>query len=53
MRLYLSSFRMGNHPESAAIEQVVQYFIDHHILFKALRDGEAIVVNGDQEKVVS
>jgi dipeptidase E len=32
----------SNHPESAAIEQVVQYFIDHHLLFKALRDGEAL-----------
>ena len=43
----------SNHPESAATEQTVQYFIDQHILFKALRDGEAIVVNGTQENVVS
>ncbi len=43
----------SDHPESAAIEQVVQYYIDRHILFEALRDGEALVVNGNQEKVVS
>lgn len=38
---------------SAAIEQVVHSYIDHHLLFKALRDGEALVVHGDQEQVVS
>jgi dipeptidase E len=41
------------HPESAAIEQTVQYFIDHHMLFKALRDGEAVVVNGALEEIVT
>lgn len=40
------------HPESAAIDETVRYFIDHHMLFKALRDGEAIVVNGEQERIV-
>jgi dipeptidase E len=43
----------SHHPESTTIEQVVQYYIDHHLLFKALRDGEALVVNGNQEKVIS
>ena len=30
--------------ESAMIEKTVQYFIDNKMLFKALRDGEVIVV---------
>lgn len=42
----------SDHSESADIQKVVEYFADNHILFKALRDGENIVVNGDSEKVV-
>ncbi len=40
------------HPESAAIEKVVEYFIDHHMPFRALRDGEAILIDGDHEEVL-
>jgi len=36
----------SDHPESPDIEKVVEYFIDHHMLFRALRDGEVIVVDG-------
>ncbi len=43
----------SDHPESADIDELVQYMIDNHMLFKALRDGEAIVINGDNERVVS
>ncbi len=39
------------HPESAAIDNTVQYLIDNRILFKVLRDGEAIVINGDKEEI--
>lgn len=39
--------------EPGVIDQVVQYCIDHHLLFKALRDGEALVVHGDQEQALS
>ena len=39
----------SDHPESAAVEGMVQHLIDNHILFKALRDGQAIIVNGDRE----
>ena len=39
----------SDHPESAAVELMVQHLIDNHILFKALRDGQAIVVSGDRE----
>jgi dipeptidase E len=42
----------SNHPESAAIDKSVEYLIDNHIPFIALRDGEAIVINGDEHKVV-
>jgi dipeptidase E len=42
----------SDHPESADIDKSIEYLIDHHMLFKALRDGEAIVVNGDSERIV-
>lgn len=35
----------SDHPESAAINRVVAYFEEHHMPYKALRDGEAIVVD--------
>lgn len=43
----------SDHPESADIDRLVQYYIDNHILFKALRDGEVMVVNGVEEEVIS
>lgn len=42
----------SNHPESAAIDKSVEYFIDHHIPFIALRDGETIVVDGLKQTMV-
>lgn len=42
----------SDHPESSAIENLVQHFIDQSVLFKALRDGEAIVVDGARHEVV-
>ncbi len=42
----------SDHPESAGVETIVQHFIDNHILFRALRDGEAIVVDGLREEFV-
>ncbi|MEJ3655167.1 Type 1 glutamine amidotransferase-like domain-containing protein [Actinomycetes bacterium KLBMP 9759] len=42
----------SDHPESGEIERTVRYFIDNHIPFIALRDGEAIVVDGDHVVVV-
>lgn len=42
----------SDHPESADIEKSVQFLIDNHILFIALRDGQAIVVNSERQKVV-
>ncbi len=43
----------SDHPESDDINKCVEYFADNHILFKALRDGEAIVINGENERIVS
>ncbi len=42
----------SDHPESADIDKSVQYYIDNHIPFVALRDGEAIVIDGDQQTFV-
>ena len=43
----------SDHPESDDVSQCVEYFTDNHILFKALRDGEAIVIAGDTEKIIA
>ncbi len=43
----------SDHPESAAIDKSVEYLIDNHLPFIALRDGEVIAVNGDEHRVVS
>lgn len=34
----------SNHPESAAVEKIVEYYTQKRMLFKTLRDGEAIVM---------
>ncbi|MBC7546768.1 Type 1 glutamine amidotransferase-like domain-containing protein [Candidatus Saccharibacteria bacterium] len=43
----------SDHPESSMINEAVEYFEKHHIPYKALRDGEAILINRGQESVVS
>jgi dipeptidase E len=40
------------HPESEAIEEVVKYFETNDIPYKTLRDGEAIVIDGNSERIV-
>ncbi|GGZ70840.1 Type 1 glutamine amidotransferase-like domain-containing protein [Streptomyces echinoruber] len=42
----------SDHPESAEIDKLVEYYIEHHMPFVALRDGQAIVVDGDSTTVV-
>ncbi len=42
----------SDHPESTAVDTLVMYMIDNHMPFIALRDGEAIVVDGDGQKIV-
>jgi dipeptidase E len=39
----------SDHPESADVEKEVAYYQEHNISYKALRDGEVIIVNGEQE----
>lgn len=42
----------SDHPEAPSIDKLVGYYIDNHIPFVALRDGQAIVVNGAEQRVV-
>lgn len=43
----------SDHPESEDIEKCVEYFKANNIPYKTLRDGEAIIINGDQETLLS
>lgn len=43
----------SDHPESADIDKCVAYLKEKQIPYKTLRDGEAIVINGNSEKLVS
>ncbi len=43
----------SDHPESADIDKCVDYFKEKQIPYKTLRDGEAIVINGSSEILVS
>lgn len=43
----------SDHPESADIDKTVAYYIENHIPFIALHDGEAIVIDGNSQTVVS
>ncbi len=77
MRLYLSSFRMGGHPEhlaalvgavlaeafvphfqspghpeTAAMDLVVARYQAAGIRYRPLRDGQALVINGPDTKIV-
>lgn len=42
----------SDHPESAAVDKSVEYLIDHHLPFIALRDGEVIVVDGTVQRIL-
>ena len=42
----------SNHPETAMIDDVVAYFEKHKMPYRTLRDGQAIVINGDSERLV-
>lgn len=42
----------SDHPESTDIDKAIEYMIGEHIPFIALRDGEALVINGSEQKVV-
>jgi dipeptidase E len=38
-------YRSPGHPETELVEQVITYFEEHNMPYRALRDGEAIVVD--------
>lgn len=42
----------SDHPETAGADRAVEYYIATHTPFIALRDGEALVVDGDRQAVV-
>jgi dipeptidase E len=42
----------SDHPESPAVEQEVAYYKKHKIPYKALRDGQVILANNHEVKVV-
>jgi dipeptidase E len=42
----------SDHPESDDIDKVVDYYEKNNIPYKALRDGEVIMINGDKEEVL-
>jgi dipeptidase E len=42
----------SDHPESAAVEQVVDYFKQHNIPYKTLQDGQVILANNYETKIV-
>ncbi len=41
----------SDHPESAGIDKVVAYFEENSIHFKAISDGQAIIVSDDQIEI--
>lgn len=42
----------SEHPESEAVDRLVQRFVDERVLFRVLRDGEAIVVDGTGHRII-
>ena len=42
----------SDHPESPAVDKMVEYLENNCMPFTALRDGEAIVVDGDKTRIV-
>lgn len=42
----------SDHPESSAIDEVVSYLNKHHVGYKTLKDGEALVIRDSTELLV-
>lgn len=43
----------SDHSESEKVNSVIKYMIENKIPFKALKDGEVIIINRDEDKVLS
>jgi dipeptidase E len=50
---YVAPHYKSAHFASPGMDKVIQYFIDHHMPFKALRDGEAILIEGGREEILA
>lgn len=46
-------YKSPDHPETSAVDKVVAYYIQNHMPFMALRDGEALIIEGEEKRVVS
>lgn len=44
---------MSDHPESTDVNKYVEYLKSNNMAYKTLRDGEAIVINGDSTKSIT
>lgn len=42
----------SDHPESEAVNEEIEYYKKNNIPYKPLRDGEVIVVNGDNIEII-
>ncbi|MDO8570008.1 MAG: hypothetical protein Q7R97_00290, partial [Candidatus Daviesbacteria bacterium] len=42
----------SDHPESDDVEKEIAYYKEHMILYKVLRDGEVIIIDGENEDLV-
>jgi dipeptidase E len=42
----------SDHPETELVEKLVRYYIDNHVLFKAVRDGQVLVIRDGTETVL-
>lgn len=49
---FIPHYRSPGHPESAAMERVVEYYRFRGIPYRTVRDGEAVVVDGDRAVLV-
>jgi dipeptidase E len=50
--VFVPHYRSPGHPETAAIEQVVTWYRAEGIAYRALHDGQALLVNGPETKIV-
>jgi dipeptidase E len=48
----LAAHFRSNHPEAPLVERVVAFFEGNGIPYRALRDGEALIINGNEERIV-
>jgi dipeptidase E len=49
---FVPHYRSPEHPETAAIERVVTRYRAEGIAYRALHDGQALLVNGPETKIV-